>query len=94
MTLVERGRLIPWRHWILLAVCVAVALTFAQFQSMSPPAPGKPVPRTPALTPEQALYRPELTLTRQGSCIEGGSGVADVVVWGGGAHNACVVDPW
>jgi transposase len=31
------------------------------------------------------LYRPELTLTRQRSCIESASRVADVVVWGGGA---------
>ena len=38
-------------------------------------------------------YRPELTLTRQGSCIDGTSRVADVVVWGGGTHNACFGDP-
>src|SRR5215831_21315777 len=31
----------------------------------------------------EELYRPELTLTRQGSCIEIVSRVADVVVWGG-----------
>jgi len=28
-------------------------------------------------------------LSRQGSCIEVASRVADVVVWGGGTHNAC-----
>ena len=37
---------------------------------------------------EQVLYRPELTLTRQGSCIDRASRVADVVVWGGRTHNA------
>jgi RNA-directed DNA polymerase len=38
-------------------------------------------------------YRPELTLTRQGSCIDRASRVADVVVWGGGTHNVCFGDP-
>jgi len=37
--------------------------------------------------------RPELILTRRGSCIERTSRVADVVVWGGGTHNACFGDP-
>jgi hypothetical protein len=39
------------------------------------------------------LYRPELALTRQGSCIAEGSRVADVVVWVGGPYNVCVGDP-
>jgi hypothetical protein len=39
------------------------------------------------------LYRAELMLTRQRSCMEGALRLADVVVWGGGSHNACVGDP-
>jgi len=39
------------------------------------------------------LYRPELMLPRQESCIERVSRVTDVVVWGGESHNICVSDP-
>jgi TolB-like protein/class 3 adenylate cyclase len=42
---------------------------------------------------ERALYRPELRLTRQGSCAENSLRVADVVVWGGVTHNVCFADP-
>jgi hypothetical protein len=38
-------------------------------------------------------YPPELRLTRQGSCIASAARVADIVVWGGGTHNACFGDP-
>ena len=31
-------------------------------------------------------------LTREGSCIESASGLADAVVWGRGTHNACFGD--
>ena len=48
--------------------------------------------RRPAMMLNE-LYRPELTLTRQGSCIDRASRVADVVVWGEGTHNACFGDP-
>ena len=58
---------------------------------ISKPIDGKPASHANGGT--IGLYRPELTLTRQGSCIEGASRVADVAVWGGGSHNVCLGDP-
>ena len=41
----------------------------------------------------EELYRPDLRLTPHGSCIERATGVADVVVWGGGTYNGCFGNP-
>jgi dGTP triphosphohydrolase len=46
-----------------------------------------------SVSARDVLYRPELMLTRHRNCIESASLVADVVVWGGGTHNACFGDP-
>ena len=50
MSLAERWRLVPWRERIFLALCLAVAIAFAWYQSTQPPAP---LVEKPALTPEQ-----------------------------------------
>jgi hypothetical protein len=51
------------------------------------------LPVTESKDQNHELYRPELRLTRQGSCTENGLRVADVVVWEGGTYNVCFVDP-